>query len=424
MKRLKTLLGYYIPTFFEMQVDSTDDNMVISKMSNTDATILFHEYVHFLQDFTTYYGLNNLYVQSEYIHSVVNRIYKNGKQFVVPFKINDNDDNLLLNQQICKLTAGDTEEASVYSINEIMEITDDLIKNPHINDIQSIVLNPNGDFRSFGALAIMESMAYIMERLCSPTSVQYSPDYPYRAAELVTQYYNKEFGNDLFKVLALCDVSLLNSNPGVCFINIAKKISSGELVINNAEELYDWYYNQPCSITHSSPSIFRQVFENLLSQVCQLLHSYIHDVPEQDAYHEWINHLINFAKDWRTNDKYFLLKMARQGDLKRNDCWGYTISRVGSPLMRNRLNHYFKLPYEGMKEGEDNVEIFNAIKEIYKLFSEGKKDCEMLKWCCNSPKSTPNELCKIAPWKKCNEDPLCPYAFLWKHWNLKTYEPI
>lgn len=67
--------------------------------------------------------------------------------------------------------------------------------------------------------------------------------------------------------------------------------------------------------------------------------------------------------------------------------------------MRNRLNHYFKLPYEGMKEGEDNVEIFNAIKEIYKLFSEGKKDCEMLKWCCNSPKSTPNELCKIAPWK-------------------------
>ena len=81
MKRLKTLLGYYIPTFFEMQVDSTDDNMIISKMSDIDATILFHEYIHFLQDFTTYYGLNNLYVQSEYIHSVVNRIYKTNKNF-------------------------------------------------------------------------------------------------------------------------------------------------------------------------------------------------------------------------------------------------------------------------------------------------------------------------------------------------------
>lgn len=51
-----------------------------------------------------------------------------------------------------------------------------------------------------------------------------------------------------------------------------------------------------------------------------------------------------------------------------------------------------------MKEG-DNVEIFNAIKEIYQLFSDGKKNCEMFNWCCDSPNSTPNELCKTEPWK-------------------------
>ena len=164
MKRLKTLLGYYIPTFFEMQVDSTDDNMIISKMSDIDTTILFHEYILFLQDFTTYYGLNNLYVQSEYIHSVVNRIYKTNKQFAVPFEITDNDDNLLLNQQICKLTAGDTEESSIYTIDEIIENTDTLIPNPYINDIQNVVLNPNDNIRSFGALAIMESMPYKVKR--------------------------------------------------------------------------------------------------------------------------------------------------------------------------------------------------------------------------------------------------------------------
>ena len=424
MKRLKTLLGYYIPTFFEMQVDSTDDNMIISKMSDIDTTILFHEYILFLQDFTTYYGLNNLYVQSEYIHSVVNRIYKTNKQFAVPFEITDNDDNLLLNQQICKLTAGDTEESSIYTIDEIIENTDTLIPNPYINDIQNVVLNPNDNIRSFGALAIMESMAYIMERLCSPNGVQTSPDYPYRAAELVAQYYNNEFWDNLLKVLALCDISLLNSTPGVSFINIAKKIGSGELVINNAEELYDWFYKQPCSIADSSSSlVFEQVFENLANQVNQSLHSYIRDVIEQDPFHEWINHLTDFAKDWRINDKYFLLKMAKQNDLKKNDCWGYTISRVGSPLMKNQYNHYFKLPYEDMKEG-DNVEIFNAIKEIYQLFSDGKKNCEMFNWCCDSPNSTPNELCKTEPWKKCNEKSLCPYAFLWKHWNLKTHEPI
>ncbi|MCM1441592.1 MAG: hypothetical protein NC131_20655, partial [Roseburia sp.] len=311
MKRLKTLLGYYIPTFFEMQVDSTDDNMIISKMSDIDATILFHEYIHFLQDFTTYYGLNNLYVQSEYIHSVVNRIYKTNKQFAVPFEITDNNDNLLLNQQICNLTAGDTDESSIYTIDEIIENTDELIPNPYINNIQSVVLNPNDNIRSFGALAIMESMSYIMERLCSPIGVQISPDYPYRAAELVAQHYNKEFGDDLLKVLALCDISLLNSNPGVYFVDTAKKIGSGELVINNAEELYDWFYKKTCSVAGSSPQAFEQVFKNLSNQVNQSLHSYICDVPQHETFHEWINRLTDFAIDWRINDKYFLLKMAK-----------------------------------------------------------------------------------------------------------------
>lgn len=92
--------------------------------------------------------------------------------------------------------------------------------------------------------------------------------------------------------------------------------------------------------------------------------------------------------------------------------------------MKNRYNHYFKLAYEGMKEGRCNVKFFNAIKEIYQLFSAGKKNCGMFNWCCNSPNSTPNGLCKTKPWKKYNEEPLCLYAFLWKHWHLKTYEPI
>ncbi len=68
MKKLKTLLGYYIPTFFEMQIDSTDDNMIISKMSDIDATILFHEYIHFCKtlqftmDLTIYMFKVNTYI--------------------------------------------------------------------------------------------------------------------------------------------------------------------------------------------------------------------------------------------------------------------------------------------------------------------------------------------------------------------------
>lgn len=426
MAILKTTLGYYIPTFFEMHVATHDDNMIINQMSDGDATVLFHEYIHFLQDITTFYGLNNLYVQSEYLHSVVNRV-KGNLQFQVPYMIRDNKDNVLLNQKICRLTNGDSEESSFYLVHSVDEWSDDLaddfISNPPISEIKNIVLNQNDNMRSFGAIAIMESMAYILERLCSPNAYVSSPDYPYRAAELVAIYYDAKFGNDLLRVLALCDMSLQNSNPGLCFVNIMKLVGEGKLQFDTPESIYDYFYNRRVKSVYGRVTSWQDSYNKLLDQVDTCLQDYIKGIDSLKSYHEWINHLVDFSRDWRNNDRYFLLKMARKNDLKKNDCWGYAVARIGSPLMVNANNHYFKLPYDGMQEGE-SVEMYAALKEIYKLFLEGNKPCGLLTWCNDSLESTPNELCNTAPWKKVGETKLCPYAFFWRHWGLTGCEPV
>ena len=426
MAILKTTLGYYIPTFFEMHVSTYDDDMVINRMTDRDATVLFHEYIHFLQDITTFYGLNNLYVQSEYLHSVVNRV-KGNLQFQVPYMIRDNKDNVLLNQKICRLTNGDSEESSFYLVHSVDEWSDDLaddfISNPPISEIKNIVLNQNDNMRSFGAIAIMESMAYILERLCSPNAYVSSPDYPYRAAELVAIYYDAKFGNDLLRVLALCDMSLQNSNPGLCFVNIMKLVGEGKLLFDTPESIYDYFYVQKVKRVDGSVTSLQDSYNNLLDQVDTCLQDYIKGIDSLKSYHEWINHLVDFSRDWRNNDRYFLLKMARMSDLKKNDCWGYAVARVGSPLMVNANNHYFKLPYDGMQEGE-TAESFAALKEIFSLFLDGIKSCGLLTWCNDSPESTPNALCNTAPWKKVEETKLCPYAFFWKHWGLIRCEPV
>ena len=426
MTILKTLLGSYIPTFFEMHVATRDDDMTINQMSDGDATVLFHEYIHFLQDITTFYGLNNLYVQSEYLHSVVNRV-KGNLQFQVPYMIRDNKDNVLLNQKICRLTNGDSEESSFYLVHSVDEWSDDLaddfISNPPISEIKNIVLNQNDNMRSFGAIAIMESMAYILERLCSPNAYVSSPDYPYRAAELVAIYYDAKFGNDLLRVLALCDMSLQNSNPGLCFVNIMKLVGEGKLLFDTPESIYDYFYNRRVKSVYGRVTSWQDSYNKLLNQVDTCLQDYIKGIDSLKSYHEWINHLVDFSRDWRNNDRYFLLKMARKNYLKKNDCWGYTVARIGSPLMVNANNHYFKLPYDGMQEGE-SVEMYAALKEIYKLFLEGNKPCGLLTWCNDSLESTPNELCNTAPWKKVGETKLCPYAFFWRHWGLTGCEPV
>ena len=40
-------LGYYIPSFFEMHIDTNIDDLTINQLPIRDMTILFHEYIHF-----------------------------------------------------------------------------------------------------------------------------------------------------------------------------------------------------------------------------------------------------------------------------------------------------------------------------------------------------------------------------------------
>jgi len=34
-----------------------------------------------------------------------------------------------------------------------------------------------------------------------------------------------------------------------------------------------------------------------------------------------------------------------------------------------------------------------------------------------------DDRCYMKPWKHVNDTYLCPYAMLWRHWNLQGYVP-
>lgn len=71
IRQLHKVLGYYVPAFFEMHVKIDSYELTFNKLSPTDATIFFHEYIHFLQYISTYYGLNRIYVYSELLCPIV-----------------------------------------------------------------------------------------------------------------------------------------------------------------------------------------------------------------------------------------------------------------------------------------------------------------------------------------------------------------
>ena len=96
-KLLIKLCFGYMPAFFYMNLKFPfyDSPVVLYNLPKSDLAAFVHEYVHFIQDITTYWGLNNAYVYSEYIHGAVNQIYQYPKgSFCVPFRISNNSNNM------------------------------------------------------------------------------------------------------------------------------------------------------------------------------------------------------------------------------------------------------------------------------------------------------------------------------------------
>jgi hypothetical protein len=426
MKRHK-LLGYYVPAFFEMHIDTESEDMIINQMPIEDATVLFHEYIHFLQDISSYYGLSRIYAYSEYLHKMICEIYNMSQaDFQIPMTLLHSNDNVKLNNDLIRLTEGDVGNKATFSITDIKISEDKLEENVHLQTIPSVMLEfSDDDIATFGAGAISESMAYLLERLCSPNGYKTSPEYPYMAAEKVASFYDEEFAKDKLKILALCDMSLMSSNPGTCFVRVMKSIKKKELSFTSPEAVYDYFYESKTVKATGEETSLIDAFITLQNTVVQCLKSYLKIEEINKAYYTWIDLITNFVIDWRQNHKYFLLTMARHKELFANGCFGYCIKKIGTPLMSNNIpGRYFKIPIdEEYTESDMDVEYFKVIYQIEALLSKGKVSCDMYDWCCNSPSSTPNELCKTSPWLKVSEEELCPYAFLWKHWRLSKYKP-
>lgn len=91
-------------------------------------------------------------------------------------------------------------------------------QNKYVNRLTQIFLkSAKGDKVIFGSRAIMESMAYLIEREITHGFMA-APDYPYHAAEMVVDYLFPEFGKDKLRVIALCDACLQFSEPGKIFV--------------------------------------------------------------------------------------------------------------------------------------------------------------------------------------------------------------
>ena len=447
-KLLNQTLGYYNSSFFRMHI-ATDEKIDLRTLNAKDFEVLIHEYIHFIQDITTIHGLANTFTTIQVLKYLTNKIYKTpNNKFNVPFDLNNVSNFVYFNYLMKSISYGDTNSynyANVVGYNKKNKNVDDrcVVKSMPIIELEVKDEVGNLSKYKFGAGCIYESMAYIMQKNMTKSVVN-PPDLPYYSAIKLAEFIYKEFAENELNVLAMCDISLNTSNPGKVFVDIIERWKQKGEIPSNPRELYDEFYKETLQNTTATQNgtskneaCFLDTFKSFsITAEQQLTTAYFRPTSEssQDEFNttmrlinEWVVEIFKSAIKWRTENRYFILEMATCDKPHENKIFIDFFNDFGLPFCTNENNDgYFY--HKQFLTSNLQLSYFSVVGEILNVFNGDFDKCGLFKYCqkCEVDKTSDvitDDRCST-PWKRSFDNRLCPFALVWRHWNLANYEPI
>ena len=416
----KSTLGLYLPSFFCMKIEALTYG---EDMTEREISLFIHEYVHFLQSFTTIYGLERINTNFAVIANMINWIKEQGqKKIEVPISEEILNTIIFNNNKISKLTWGDNDDISnLYITNlDIDEIQID--EQRYVESVALIYKDENGEESccSFGAREINECMAYLMEQYITK-DYEKSPDHPYNTTVKVTNFLYPQLLKDKRNLFVICDKALMSSNPGPEYVRIVKWLSDIKFIPSTPDELFFLLDMNWDSYDMGQKTNMLDAFVSRIRIVRNNLHSLIQD-EHFTGYHTWLDTICDYAIDLRKTEPMFWLDIVDNGYVKDNTYFQAILHFAGSPLIETVKHEYFFVNPEGCDT--ECVSYFKVFCQIFQLLSEGKSKCELMPWCHNSPKVVNiNETCYNCPWRhEESNGELCPFKAIWQHWGLNPIE--
>jgi len=439
---------HYCPSFFKIKLDVAIDLEDIMHLPDGTLSLFFHEYLHFIQDISTKYGLMNIANIYYYIHYCAFFIISNKKnQFKVPIFVEKEA------QGYNSLILNGIYRGSSISMDpkcKKIEIKRYWIKRPKSkmknNGMVSLVKfkfienqNTKKTFiKKFGGNLICEGMAYLAERyVFEDILVGYSQDfegdeYPYCVvSKIAEKIYPSLAQNSLF-LIAICDASLMTYHSGLSFIKLVQHLKR----INFVEEggNIEGIYKESIKILGIRLAEYKELTEfvryNLKPNFRCNQESTNDDWGKTvKGLNNWINTILDRIKDIREKQPYFIRNSLISKNLKENISFKEFLNYLGTPFMLNGEGIGTIVLPQGFHGDKFNPGLFLAMNQMLRIFSSSKPvPCELKEYCTWSKSIDPNvvvdERCDKSPWVRSDDKFLCPMGVMWRHWGLNGYEPI
>jgi hypothetical protein len=228
--------GFYHPAFFNLHVNTESDLTDLKTLNKRDKSTFFHEYIHFLQDLFTVYGLHNITDLVKRLH-VINMHYLKIEKIEVPICINDKDLERI--KRLGTAFQGTTEFKEIDDVLSLNLVPNDEMhgaRNYEFVDIECIRFTPcEVDSFYLGGYHVQESLAYYIESLCFG---DYNPPvFPYLTVDLIIERFFKDLKLSRYHRIVMCEESLNSSHPARTLIYILSHLQEKRLEFDTPEEL-------------------------------------------------------------------------------------------------------------------------------------------------------------------------------------------
>lgn len=429
----------YLPSRFILRLDlpidlQAEDDEVFRdeyKMS-----IFIHEYIHFLQDISTRYGLmklSNYYMSTKAIAHTIRQSRQ--ISFKTPPKLKSKQSNNVIFQNyhvfFNYLGSGIIDEFKQKNI----EILSYRFERKYKHEIAYVKLDIDGIGNKeiiLGGEILCESMAYLAEKnyIDSHNAHFYPPhEYPYLVCSKLLEFIYPELKEDTLTLFLIIDQCLYRYfNPGPSFIQLIEYIKTKSIHnkdIENKRICIDSFFEvkKPELLTYNL------VITEVIREIKDCFQS-----SEFTETIKWIEILYNrclFLRQYPYCFKGFM-------DQRGLDSFAHQIYKniLGQPVVLNDIyDGIYQPPSQcfTFKEAINvHPEYFSAILCIRNVFNNGfKGNCLLKSFCTQSQRLTGKQMVDQycdTPWLKfaiaqAQKKDLCPFAVIWKHWGMTNQCP-
>lgn len=434
MKLFNSNEGEYIFGFFSIHINFNLEFMRNKLViSGENKPTYFHEYIHFLQNFTTTYCIRNThFLLSQLIGSIYCVQNSETTNIKLPIRLEkiafgelsnelinysegDYDDTTYIEYddiKIIKIEKYKIEEDKTLFSKEDYEIIKKYIP-MHIqikvrNDTMINVINFN-----FGAWAIKESMASIIENNLFGNYHE-KKIIQYDIAKLICNFI-LGYNLDERLIVELCEVSLMYDNPAKAFMSYLYASRKEKFKPNKFGDILK-FFRTHTPTPKSYMSLYHRYKNSLIENISNLI------INEKLYYFSnYINDLIRLAYRFRRNrNSSLLISKFLWGSSAQKNRYIKFMQKIFQPpiLIDKRGKVYF--PKIKNNNNLNSLVLYN----YYNFLRFGITECSMQNICNDLRIPRDIRCCECAPWKNqfnFNRDKNCFFKTLWIQFDFEKF---